>query len=278
MKNKIEIQETAFVTSAFRSSDEELSKDIYAKLWKNSKTDVWIKNYLASVSKDEAFTHCLRNRYFYEEIKKLSQNDEIEMLINFGSGFSMYPFLLNENLTHIEIDKPEIIDFKREKITKWQEANELPKRKIHYISTDFSQENEKNLLSEINSIKKEKKSFILIEGVLYFLSKNDTNRLFELFRKIQTKGEFIGSVSFEDSIRETPVFKRLMKFQNKKVVINKRADNHTINGDFYNHLRDYKLMDHQDYFRLSEKYTPQSPLKNRDEILNENMYLLKKTN
>ena len=278
MKNKIEIQETAFVTSAFRSSDEELSKDIYAKLWGNSKTDVWIKSYLASVSKDEAFTHCLRNRYFYEEIKKLSGNDEIEMLINFGCGFSMYPFLLNENLIHIEIDKSEIIEFKKEKITKWQEANELPKREIHYISTDFSQENEKDLLSEINSIKKEKKSFILIEGILYFLSKNDTNRLFELFRKIQKKGEFIGTVSFEDSILETPVFKRLMKFQNKKVVVNQRADNHTINGEFYDHLRDYKLMDHQDYFRLSEKYTPQSPLKNRDEILNENMYLLKKIN
>jgi O-methyltransferase involved in polyketide biosynthesis len=278
MKNKIEIQETAFVTSAFRSSDEELSKDIYAKLWKNSKTDVWIKNYLASVSKEEAFTNCLRNRYLYDEIKKLSENDEIEMLINFGCGFSMYPFLLNENLIHIEIDKPEIIDFKREKISKWQEANELPKRKIHYISTDFSQENEKNLLSEINSIKKEKKSFILIEGVLFFLSKNDTDRLFELFRKIQTKGEFIGTVSFEDSILETPVFKRLMNFQNKKVVVNSRADNHTITGDFYNHLRDYKLMDHQDYFSLSEKYTPKNALKNRDKILNENMYLLKKTN
>lgn len=278
MKNKIEIQETAFVTSAFRSSDEELSKDMYAKLWKNSKTNVWIKNYLASVSKDEAFTHCLRNRYFYEEIKKLSENDEIEMLINFGCGFSMYPFLLNENLIHIEIDKPEIIDFKREKITKWQEANELPKRKIHYISTDFSQENEKNLLSEINSIKKEKKSFILIEGVLFFLSKNETNRIFELFRKIQNKGEFIGSVSFEDSLQKTAVFKRLMNFHNKKVVVNQNADNYTTNGNFYDHLRDYKLMDHQDYFRLSEKYTPQRPLKNRDEILNENMYLLKKIN
>ena len=232
MKNKIEIQETAFVTSTFRSVDEELSKDMYAKLWKNRKTDAWIKNYLASVSKDEAIAHCLRNRYFYEKIKELSENGEIEVLINFGCGFSMYPFMLSENLINIEIDKPEIIDFKREKIEKWQETNELPKREIHYISTNFSQENDKFILSEINSIKKEKKSFILIEGVLFFLSKNDTDRMFELFRKIQKKGEFTGSVSFEDSILKTPVFKRLMNFHNKKVVVNQMTDNHTIHSDF----------------------------------------------
>lgn len=278
MSGKIEIQETAFVTSAFRSSDEELSKDIHAKLWKNSKTDTWIKSYTASVSKEEPFVHCLRNRYFYEEIKRLSENDEIEVLINFGCGFSMYPFLLSEKLVHIEIDKPEIIEHKRENIKKWQDANELPKREIQYISTDFSEENEKLILSEINSIKKEKTSFILIEGVLFFLSINDTNRLFELFGKIQTKGDFIGSVSFDEAILKTAVFKRLMDFHNKKVVVNKETDNYTTPADFYTHLRDYKLTDHQDYFSLSEKYTPQSALKNKDEILNENMYVLKKTN
>ena len=167
-EENIKIHETAFVTSAFRAFDENLSQDIFAKLWQNPKTEQWIAAYLNKVSSEETYTHCLRNRYFLDKIKDLVQNQEIEVLINFGSGFSMYPFLLNENLINIEIDKPEIVDYKKDKIKKWQKENILPKRNIHFIGVDFSENYKKDLLSKINSITANKSSFILVEGVLFF--------------------------------------------------------------------------------------------------------------
>ena len=115
-KENIEIHETAFMTSTFRSMDESLSQDNFARFWQNAKTGKWVDKYLDQVSSEETYTHCLRNRYFLEVIRNLVQRQEIQVLINFGSGFSMYPFLLNEILIHIEIDKPEIVDFKRDKI------------------------------------------------------------------------------------------------------------------------------------------------------------------
>ena len=114
-EKNIKIHETAFVTSTFRAFDENLSQDNFAKLWQNSKTERWIEEYLDQVSSEETYTHCLRNRYFLDRIKDLVQNQEIEVLINFGSGFSMYPFLLNEKLINIEVDKPEIIDWSQKR-------------------------------------------------------------------------------------------------------------------------------------------------------------------
>lgn len=275
-EKNIRIHETAFVTSAFRSFDENLSQDNFAKLWQNSKTEKWIEEYLDQVSSEETYTHCLRNRYFLDNIKNLVHNQEIEVLINFGSGFSMYPFLLDEKLINIEIDKSEIVDYKKNKIRIWQKDNILPKRNIHFIGVDFTENYKENLLSKIHSIKGNKPSFILIEGVLFFLSREETNSLFKFFNIIQKRGDYVGSASFQETIKETKAFKNLLSFFNQKISKTNENDYQTIQDEYYNSITNYKLIDHQDYFSLSKKYG--NKIKQIKElILNENFYLLKKT-
>ncbi len=274
IKKSIEIHETAFVTSAYRASYESISKDYYAKLWRNPKTTAWIKNYSKSVSSEEAFTHSLRNRYFLEKIKESVQNNKIDLLINFGSGFSMYPYFLNENLTHIEIDKPDIIAYKKDRISDFLADYKLPKREVHYISSDFSKDYEMPLLYEINKIKANRSSFILIEGVLFFLNRKETLRLFDLFSKIQKKNDLVGSVSFQDQMEETETFKKLIKFFKEQVVLSDHFEYQTINDGFYNGLKNYTLVDQQDYFSIKAKYAPEKSF--TEEILNENLYILTK--
>lgn len=111
MDENIEIFETAFVTADFRAHDTSLSKDIYAHLWSTKRTKEYKNEYVNSVSKYEPLAHCLRNRFFLDKIKILHTKKDIEILINFGCGFSMYPFLLPKNLLHIEIDMPNSISF-----------------------------------------------------------------------------------------------------------------------------------------------------------------------
>ena len=274
-EQNIKIHETAFVTSTFRAFDEDLSQDNFAKLWQNSKTKQWIEEYLDQVSSEETYTHCLRNRYFLDRIKDLVDNKEIEVLINFGSGFSMYPFLLNEKLINIEIDKPEIIDYKKAKIREWQKSNVLPKRNIHFIGVNFSENYQEDLLSKIKSIKGDKPSFILLEGVLFFLNREETNNLFSLFSTIQKNGDYVGSASFQETLKETKAFKNLLSFFNQKVSKTSENDYQTIEDEYYNSKNNYKLIDHQDYFSLSKRYG--NKINQRKElILNENFYLLKK--
>jgi O-methyltransferase involved in polyketide biosynthesis len=274
-EENIKIHETAFVTSTFRAFDEDLSQDNFAKLWQNSKTEQWIKEYLDQVSSEETYTHCLRNRYFLDKIKDLVQNQEIEVLINFGSGFSMYPFLINEKLINIEIDKPEIVDYKKDKIKNWQKENILPKRNIHFIGVDFSENYKEDLLSKINSIKGNKPCFILVEGVLFFLDREETDNLFDFFNIIQKSEDYIGSASFQETIKETIAFKNLLGFFNQKVSKTNENDYQTIEDEYYSSKKDYKLIDHQDYFSLSKKYGNKTN-QLKELILNENFYFLKK--
>ncbi len=275
-KNKsIAIHETAFVTSMFRSSNEQLSQDRFAKLWNNPKTEKWIKNYLNDVSTEEPLTHCLRNRYFLDTLKTLIETHHIEVLINFGSGFSMYPFLLNENLVNIEIDKHEVIRFKTKKINDWQNKNVLPKRQIYSIGVDFSDHYEDDLKTQIETIKDGRKCFILLEGVLFFLDRPSTNRLFNFFDAIQTSGDFIGSGSFRGELKSTMAYKRLLNFFDKQIINTGKNEYQTIEDDFYKSIKNYELIDHQDYFSLSKTYNNSVQLKH-DLILNEHFYLLEK--
>lgn len=275
-QENIEIHETAFVTSTFRSMNENLSQDFFSKLWRNEKTEIWIKEYLKEVSSEETFTHCLRNRYFLDKIREVIKTNNIEVVINFGCGLSMYPFLLDEKLINIEIDKPEIIEYKKSKVDMWQTAGALPKRNIHFIGVDFSKDYKQKLLTKINSLKNNKPCFILIEGVLFFLNKEETNKLFDFFNLIQNQGDLIGSASFQESLKETLAFKKLLIFFGGNVSKTSESDYQTIQDEYYRKRKEYKLIDHQDYFSLSKKYGHKIELK-KNLILNENFYLLEKS-
>lgn len=273
----MEVHETAFMTSMFRAMNENLSNDIYSKLWNTPKTKVWVDAYLNEVSLEEVKTHCIRNRFFLEKIKQLFKEQKIDVLINFGSGFSMYPFLLDQSITYIEIDKPEIINLKKRKITNWIKKGKLPQRKIHFLGTDFSKNYEKSIAAKIIAIKNNKQTFILIEGVLFFLEKNDAERIFKFFESIQKKGDYIGSVSFDDSIKQRKAFLRLQEFFYNKNLSSSKNNYLTLNHNFYKEKSSYTLIEHKDYFLYSKDVNNKINLNTAD-ILNENFYLLKKHN
>lgn len=273
MQENIEIFETAFVTADFRASSVELSKDIYAHLWPSGRTQKYRNEYVNNVSLYEPYAHCLRNRFFLDEIEGRHKLGEVEVLINFGCGFSMYPFLLPEGLQHIEIDMPAPISFKREKVMEWQKIGKLPHRNIHFLEADFNTDYQKVLKNEILDIKQDKKSFILLEGVLFFISRDDTNRLFDLFEEIQNKNELVGSVSFQKEIETRKAFKRLAQFTKTRLDANEKFCYQTLEVSYYQNLKKYSIIDHQDTISLSRKYNPSKHL-DKEKLLDEHMYIL----
>ena len=271
----IKIHETAFVTATYRASNEELSKDKYSDFWRNPGTDRWIDNYVNKVSLMEPFTHCLRNRYFYETIRRFVEEQQIEVVVNFGCGFSMYPFLFQETLVHVEIDQQDIINYKKNEIQELVNLGQLPKREIHYIAKDFNLQKDE-LESELKSIIKGRRSFVLLEGVIFFLSKTSTEELINLFSRIQAQGSYFGSVSFVDGVENTACFKRLVNFFEKEVRLNSKFEYLTLPTSFYETLPNYELVEHEDYVSLSEKYSPEQRIENGDSILNEHLYLMRR--
>ncbi len=276
MDERLSIPETAFVTSLFRASDEALSMDSFAHLWGSPKTALHVDRYVASVSQYEPLAHCLRNRYFYETLASCFRNGNIDVLINFGCGFSMYPFLLHKDLAHIEIDLPHIIDIKKEQIGHWQTNGILPPRVISYISADFICGDLDWLVSTLLGNLEGRTSFILIEGVLFFLSVKDTANLFRVFQDIQAPGGMVGSVSFTPELEKTAVFQRLIAFAESNLEKNDNFEYQTMENSFYEQLDGYQLTEHQDTFSLAGLYAAEIAVE-REEVLNEHIYILKKT-
>jgi O-methyltransferase involved in polyketide biosynthesis len=275
MEHNLHVHETAFITSTYRSTHPDLSKDPFAGLWNTPATDKWVAEHVVAVSEHEPHLHCLRNRYFFEQLQRLFTEQQISVLVNFGSGFSMYPFSLPENLRHIELDFPNILAYKRQHVETWMKNGVLPKRHIHYIGADFMAA-DTHWVDELLSVKGQAKSFILIEGVLFFLDTRDTHSLFAIFDSIQQSGEYIGSVSFQEKMEGTAVFGRLLGFCTHRLNYPHGFNYQVVPDSFYHGLSAYDCVDHQDGTSLNQQFSPDYPLPEHPGFLNENMYLLRK--
>jgi hypothetical protein len=148
--------------------------------------------------------------------------------------------------------------------------------KVHYINADFSESNFISLHDEIVALKGNKSSMILIKGVLFFLTKQQTNRLFHLFNELHHIGDLIGSVSFPNTLVSTAAFQRLINFFGKHISAEETFQYQTIEDEFYQNMPNHTLVDHQDFFSVAQVYCPEYGKVDANEILNEHMYLLRK--
>ncbi|MEW7292533.1 class I SAM-dependent methyltransferase [Aquimarina sp. 2304DJ70-9] len=272
----MQIHETAFAVSTYRSYHEDISKDIYAKLWNNPATDALIPNILKSVSEYEAILHSLRNRFFYERMKSFFEKHNGGTLINFGSGFSMYQFSFSDNVSTIEIDKKDIIDYKKEKVDHWTRERKLPSRDVRYVAVDFNQNTTEEIVEILKPLINKEPTFILIEGVFFFLDLKTTNKLFKIFTAVQEPGDIVGCVTYLPEVETTAVYRRLLHYFDSNNDTNDSFNHQTIPHSYFENINDYTVLENTDEFELSKIYAPDSTIKDKTEILNETMYLLEK--
>ena len=272
----MQIHETAFIISTYRSMHPEVSKDLYAHLWNNSKTDSLLPEILDLISEHEPLLHSLRNRFFLEEMTAFFERYPNATLLNFGAGFSMYQFVLPETVLTIEIDKEDIVNYKKEKVTAWMKDGTLPKRKINYLSMDFNTIAVNKIVHELTKSLTDAPTFILLEGVLFFLNSKTTNELFQLFGAIQKSGDLLGSVSYDPQVQTTDVYQKLLAYFDKNNDTNDTFAHQTLPVSFYQNLKEYTLLKKTDEFEAARVYAVNYTLPKKTEVLNESFYILKK--
>ncbi|MFC5044510.1 class I SAM-dependent methyltransferase [Aquimarina hainanensis] len=272
----MKVHETAFIVSTYRSLHETISKDPYARLWNNDKTNSLLPEIFQQISSKEAILHAIRNRFFLEELTAFFKHHPTGTLINFGAGFSMYQFILPAHIHTIEIDKQPIIEYKKSQIGQWIKDGTLPPRVIDYHAVDFATNTTKEIVAKIAPYIQHTPTFVLLEGVLFFLDTTTTNKLFEVFSLLQKPGDQIGSVSYQPEVASTEVYNRLLHYFDRNNQTNELFAHQTIPSSFYHSINGYTVEKEIDEFTLAATYAPEENILIKEAILNESLYILKR--
>lgn len=268
-------KDTAFWMAGCRAELVELSKDIYAEYWLNDASRAKHKEYTTKVSPTENIALSLRNRFFLEEITTYLTQNPKAAFINIGSGFSSYPFLMPENNTYLEIDHPDNIKKKKEKIRELQKDYLLPKRNIKFYPANLEESFQvESLIPTLKEHTKGEKSFLLYEGLIYYLSKQSSERLFNLAAELQTPKSRLGIVSWNPGSFDYPVYKRFKEFMKQKGKEIPKFIRHDPNS--IANLTGYGLIQQTDYVKLSNRFKMTKPLTSKDDVFWETLTILEK--
>ena len=115
----------------------------------NNKSREFVNKYLKEVSPVENELISIRNRFFLDELKFFFNLHKNSVFINLGAGFSNYPFLLNSNHRFCEVDCPEIIKVKINRISEFEKKGIFPKRDITFFESNLDNNDDLNKLKKM---------------------------------------------------------------------------------------------------------------------------------
>ena len=272
---EIFVHDTAFMIAYYRAQHLEISQDPYAKLWLRPGLDQWAKQIASKITEHDDLLHCLRNRFFYTELKTLWPDEEKILFLNMGAGFSMYPYLLPDKIQTIELDFEEIALYKSEKTSIFTAEKLLPKRSVEHWNADITDSKSHAVLLEKLAAYSDYKKVVLIEGVFFFLTEAQIDAVLSFCSDLLNPGDILMCVSFDESQKETAVFKRLIHYF---ADVLKSADNpfSTLPHSHYKQLDGFKLIKQSSSWELGQKLEViPHDLKVR-EVLNEHFYIMER--
>lgn len=212
------VNDTAYWMAACRASDVNMSGDTFAHLWLNEASCAHHAEYVEAVTTMENVTLSLRHRYFLEVARQFLADNSEAVFVNIGAGFTSYPFLLPENRLYIEVDSPDNVHKKQKRIEQLNADEMLPPRNIVFVSADLSnRDNLQELERTLKALITGKKSFFLLEGLVYYLPEWSTKSLLNIIDNLQPQnGSQLGLVTWNFGTFETPMYKRFEQYMTER--------------------------------------------------------------
>ncbi len=273
--NNNTISESAFLVNESRSRRVDISKDIYSHLWITDSTAKLWKDFSNQVYPYDDIEISLRNRFFLEHLNSFIKKTHNPIFVNIASGFTSYPFLMKNSCKCVEIDLRNVIDFKQKKIKTWIEKGTLPRCNITFLPVDINIKVDiERLKKSLISLLKNNSSFILLEGITYFLTKESLNNLFKMISEIQLPDSILAFDFWKSTNSNHPVFKRLSRFFAERFGFNEMNYNF-FDFDLIQNINRYKLLELADIQELEKRFTEDNYLNNYDKILPEYYAVLK---
>lgn len=211
------ISDTAFLVNESRARRVDVSLDVFARHWvvperREAVSRLW-DDFAAEVYPHDDLELSIRNRFFLERLHDFVASTENPALINVGAGFSSYPFLLESPVDSVELDLPAVIELKGRRLGELMEQGLLPDRPVELVAMDLEREDDTEVLAGVLARHAQgRPSFVLVEGVTYYLTSRSLHRLLALARKMQELGSVLAFDFWRPDIVRHPVFQRLRSF------------------------------------------------------------------
>lgn len=271
------ISETAFLVNESRARNTELSHDWYAHLWVTDATKKLWREFSREVYPLDDIELSVRNRFFLECLETALTRDPQTVFVNFGAGFTSYPFLTVRPCECIEVDFAHVCDFKQRKITEWRRAGVIPERDVEFIAADLGDEADVERLGDVLSRSlSDRHSVATLEGISYYLDMDSLVGLFAMLRALQRPGSVISLDFWTPDDASGPVHTRLKQFFSKRFGIEKASYN-IFDIDFLRSVDGYEVSEVTDVQELERVYAGTSHLADPDKIIPEHYAVLTRT-
>lgn len=271
------ISESALLVNESRARNVPLSGDTFAHLWVNGATRALWEAFSREVYPHDAIELGVRNRFFLTGLAAFVNGHADPVFVNVGAGFTSYPFLVDARCRSIEVDFAHVIEAKRPRIETWQRESVLPARQVEFIAADLARpEDAARLMAGLAERIGGAPSFILMEGLTYYLSRADFDALLGAFAALQAAGSLLAFDFWTPDTADHPAFNRLRRFFSERFG-HAEACYNLMTVEDIRARPGYELQTHTDVQELEHRYLGTNVLADYDEILPEHYALLKRT-
>jgi O-methyltransferase involved in polyketide biosynthesis len=271
------ISESALLVNESRARNVALSGDVYAHLWVTGATRSLWEAFSRDVYPHDAIELGVRNRFFLTGLASFVNHRRDPVFVNVGAGFTSYPFLVDARCRTIEIDFPHVIDVKRARLDAWRRDGILPARDVDFLAADLARPDDIGRIEdELASRIAGAPSFILMEGLTYYLSNAALDSLLGAFAALQAADSLLAFDFWTPDTADHPTFIRLRHFFSERFGHAESCYN-PLTIEAIREIPGYALEIHTDVQKLEHRYLGTNVLADYDAILPEHYVLLKRT-
>jgi O-methyltransferase involved in polyketide biosynthesis len=272
------VHDSAFIVNAFRARYPQVSADPHAALWQCERHEHWATRYAQQVGRSEVLVHALRHRFFLERLQAFLATTPDAALINIGAGFTSYPFLIRPGVPCCEVDMAFTVAFKQQKLAEFNAQGLLPARPITFLPLDDLNDPAQlsGLLARLWTWLEGRTSFVLLEGVLFYLHLSTIENLLAGLASIQGEGGIVATTSFRPEECQKAMFQRLVSYCTTDYQ-QAHFSPTSLPNRFYHQQQGYALLEHRNCFDLQRTFSPQEYLGAAEDVLEEDLYLLQRT-
>jgi len=253
-----DVSGTAFVVNYSRSRMEKISQDRFAHLWVTRESIMLWKELVQNVYPNDDLNVSLRNRFYLETLRQFLHKQKFlrPVAVNIASGFTSYPYLIDDKCTFLEFDLPAIMEYKKQTVTKWMQEKKLPVRPVHYFPVDLNDAKQRCVIKEeLQTAIGNSPSFVILEGVTYYLKRDVLLDLISILGEVQTRGSVIALDYWKPDAMNYPVMVRLKDFFDRKFG-NMGTRWFLYDKKFFRDTGKYTITESEDIAALEVKYSP----------------------